>query len=131
MGGKKAVLNGTIVSGLGEGAYFMSMRHYQKEIKKKLGFDAYPGTLNLKVKKNQIDLLKKVNPIKIAGFKKDNETFGGADCYKAKIKNINGAIIIPYLTKHKKNIVEFIAPVHLKVELKLKDEGKIKVELIK
>ena len=130
MGGKKAVLNGTIVRGLGEGAYFMSMRHYQKEIKKKLGFDAYPGTLNLKVEKNQIDLLKKFNPIKIAGFKKDNKTFGGADCYKAKIKNINGAIIVPHLTKHK-DVIEFIAPLHLKSGLKLKDGSKIKIELLK
>ena len=47
------VLKGTIIKGLGEGAYFMSMGHYKKEIKKKLGFDAYPGTLNIKIKKNQ------------------------------------------------------------------------------
>ena len=129
MGGKRAVLNGVIVHGLGEGAYFMSMQHYQKEIKKKLGFGAYPGTLNLKVEKNQIDLLKKINPIKIAGFKKDNKIFGGADCYNAKIKSINGSIIIPHLTRHK-DVIEFIAPVHLKSELKLKDGDKIKVELI-
>ena len=126
----KNMINGVIVRGLGEGNYFMSMKHYQKEIKKKLGFDAYPGTLNLKVKKIQIDLLKKINPIKIAGFKKDNKAFGGADCYKAKIKNMNGAIIMPHLTKHK-NIIEFIAPAHLKSGLKLEDGDKIKVELIK
>ena len=126
--GVKVIL-GIIVRGLGEGTYFMSMRHYQKEIKKKLGFDTYPGTLNLKVEKKQIDLLKKINPIKIAGFKKDNKTFGGADCYKAKIKSINGAIIVPHLTKHKKDIIEFIAPVHLKSGLKLKDGDRIKVEL--
>lgn len=124
------VISGIIVRGLGEGAYFMSLQHYQKEIKKKLGFDAYPGTLNLKVGKNQIDLLKKINPIKIEGFKKGNKTFGGADCYRAKIKNINGSIIVPHLTKHK-NVIEFIAPVRLKSELKLKDGDKIKVELIK
>ena len=30
------VLEGIIVAGLGEGAYFMSMEHYKKEIKEKL-----------------------------------------------------------------------------------------------
>ena len=129
MGGKKVVLNGTIARGLGEGAYFMSMQHYKKEIKKKLGFDAYPGTLNLKVSKSQINSLKKIKPIEIDSFKKNNKTFGGADCYRAKIKSINGSIIIPHLTKHK-DVIEFIAPVHLKSELKLKDGDKIKVELI-
>ena len=123
------LLNGIIVRGLGEGTYFMSMQHYKNEIKKKLGFSAYPGTLNLKVNKKELDLLEKLNKIKIDGFKKNNKTFGGADCYRAKIKGINGAIIIPHLTKHK-NIIEFIAPVHVKSELKIKDGDNIKVELI-
>ncbi|MBI2659487.1 CTP-dependent riboflavin kinase [Candidatus Woesearchaeota archaeon] len=125
----KNAINGTIVKGLGEGAYFMSMKHYQKEMQKKLGFKAYPGTLNLKVNKKQIDLLKKLLPIKINGFKQKNKAYGGADCYKSKINNVNGSIIVPHLTKHK-DVIEFIAPVHLKSELKLKDGDKIKVELI-
>ena len=121
--------NGTIVRGLGEGAYFMSMPHYQDEIKNRLGFKAYPGTLNLKVSRKQADSLKNIAPIKINGFKSINKTFGGASCYKAKIKNIDGSIIIPDLTKHK-DIIEFIAPIHLKSELKLKDGDKIKIELL-
>ena len=125
----KNTINGKIVCGLGEGAYFMSMQHYQKEIKRKLDFNAYPGTLNLKVSKKQRGLLKNIKPIKINGFKLNNKTFGGASCYKAKIKNIKGSIIIPDLTKHKE-IIEFIAPVHIKTELNLKDGDKIKVELL-
>ena len=126
----KNVIDSVIVRGLGEGSYFMSMQHYKKEIKNKIGFNAYPGTLNLKVNKKQADILKNFAPIKINGFKLKNKTFGGADCFKAKIKNINGAIIIPHLTKHK-DVIEFIAPIHLKSELKVKDGDKIKVELIK
>jgi len=123
-------LTGSAVRGLGEGTFFMSMQHYQKEVKKKLGFNAYPGTLNLKVEKSELDSLKKMTPIKIDGCKSGNKTFGGASCYRARIRNINGAIILPDLTKHK-NIIEFIAPVHLKSELKLNDGDKVKVELIK
>ena len=130
MGDKKVVLNGTIVKGLGEGAYFMSMHHYKSEIKKKLGFEAYVGTLNLKVNEKEINLLKKLVPIKINGFKSKNIEFGGVSCYRAKIKNVIGSIIVPDLTKHK-DIIEFIAPVHLKSELKFKNGDKINVELIK
>lgn len=122
------VLNGVVMRGLGEGAFFMSMQHYQKEIKKKLGFNAYPGTLNLKVGKKQADLLKKIVPVKINGYESGSKTFGGANCYKAKIKHVNGSIIVPDLTKHK-SVIEFIAPVHLKSELKIKDGDQIKVEL--
>lgn len=129
MAKEKTALIGTIVRGLGEGTFFMSRGYYKKEIKKKLGFDAYPGTLNLKVSKNKANLLKNALPIKIDGFKSGNKTFGGASCYKAKIKNINGFIIVPEFTRHK-DIMEFIAPVHLKSELKLRDGDKIKIELI-
>lgn len=126
---KNIVINGTIVRGLGEGTYFMSMRYYNDEIKKKLGFRAYLGTLNLKVTKKQMDLLKKFAPIKINGFKSGNKTFGGVACYKAMVKNINGSIIVPNITKHK-YVIELIAPVHIKSELKLKDGDKIKVEIL-
>ncbi len=121
-------VSGTVVKGLGEGAVFMSMPHYKHEIKTNLGFNAYPGTLNVKVTKPQFDSLKNHLPIKIKGYKKDGKTFGSANCHKAKIKEINGAIIIPDINKHK-DIIEFIAPVHLKSELKLTDGDKVKIEL--
>ncbi len=127
MGGN-IVVNGTIVRGLGEGTYFMSMPHYRREIKDKLDFKSYPGTLNIKVNKKEFDSLKNQKSIKIHGYKSGNKIFGGAICYKARIKGINGAIIIPDLTKHR-DIIELIAPIHLKSELKLKDGDKIKVEL--
>ena len=121
-------ISGVIVRGLGEGTYFMSMQHYQKEIKKKLGFMAYPGTLNIKLSKKLNNSLNDSKKILIEGFTKGDKTFGGIDCYKAAVKNINGAVIIPHMTKHR-DVIEFIAPVHVKTELKLKDGNKIKVEL--
>ncbi|MAG91484.1 hypothetical protein CMO83_02310 [Candidatus Woesearchaeota archaeon] len=130
MHSKNLTLNGTIVRGLGEGTFFMSMQHYQKEIKKKLGFRAYPGTLNLKVTKKQSSSLKSIASIKINGYKSNNKTLGGARCYKAKVNNINGSIIVPELTKHK-NIIEFIAPIHLKSKLNMRNGDKIRVELLK
>jgi len=128
MGG--IVIEGIVIKGLGEGALFMSIDHYKKEIKNKLGFDAYPGTLNLTIKEDQLISLKQFNPIKIAGYKKNGKMFGGISCYKAKINNMHGAIVIPDINKHKKDILEFIAPVNLKSALKIKDGDKIKIELI-
>lgn len=128
---KKSFLSGAVARGFGEGAYFMAMPHYQEEIKRKLGFRAYPGTLNLKVGKSRIGILKNIEPIKIAGFKKGSKTFGEAKCYMARIKNISGSIIVPDLTRHKKDVVEFIAPVHIKSELKLKEGDNVKIEIEK
>src|SRR3989344_2237588 len=124
MGGKGILITGVAVSGLGEGAFFMSMPHYRNEIRNKLGFDAYPGTLNVKTDEKQIMHLKKLTPMTIEGYSSGNKTFRGASCYNAKIKNINGAVIIPDISKHK-DVIEFIAPIQLKSELNIKDGDKI------
>ncbi|MBS3102736.1 CTP-dependent riboflavin kinase [Candidatus Woesearchaeota archaeon] len=124
------IIEGIAVSGLGEGSYFMSMGHYRKEIKKKLKFDAYQGTLNLKVKKKDRDLLKKLGSIEIKGYKTKDKMFYGAKCYKARVQNISGAIIMPGLNKHGKDIIEFIAPVHLKSKLKIKDGDRVTINII-
>ena len=117
-------IKGTVVSGLGEGKYFMSMPHYKNEIRKKLGFDPYPGTFNIKPE-NRHDLGKS-RSISIDGFEKSGKKFGGASCYIASINRIKGAIIIPDINKHK-GIIEFIAPEHLKSRLKLDDGDEVTI----
>ncbi len=130
-------LDCVITSGFGEGAFFISMQDYKKQIKSKLGFEAYSGTLNLIINQQGIlwNKLKSMKQIKINGFKSGHKYCGGVDLYQAKIAKIgesriivNGFIIIPELNKHK-NIIEFIAHVHLKSELKAKDGDKVKIIL--
>ena len=121
-------IRGVVVSGLGEGSFFMSMPHYKKEIAKKAGFDAFPGTLNIKTKKNN-KILQKMAAIRIEGFSDGRKKFGGANCYDAKIKNLKCCVIVPDLTRHSEDIIEIISPVHLRSTLDLKDNDKITVEL--
>jgi len=127
---EELVLEGVVVAGLGKGAIFMSIDYYKKEFKDKLGFDPFPGTLNLTVNKEQTNLLKNIEPIRIESFKKDNKTFGGVNCYKVKINNIDGAIIVPDLTEYEDDMIEIIAPINLKSELKIKDGDKVNIEFV-
>ena len=122
------IFEGILVSGLGEGAYFLSMEHYKGEIKKKLGFEAYPGTLNIKIEGSSISLNKLV-PVRLSGFRSGNKEFGGASCYHGKILDIAGAVIIPDVNKHGEDIVEFIAPVFLRSKLKDGDAVKLIVKV--
>lgn len=119
-------IKGTVVSGLGEGSYFMAMPHYNKAITEKLGFSPFPGTLNIKTGKIELDNNKKIT---INGFEKNGKKFGGVSCWKARIGKISGAIIIPEINKHK-DILEFIAPVSVKSSLGTKDGDIISVEFI-
>ncbi len=122
---------GTITRGLGKGAVFLSIDYYKDGIREKLGFVPYPGTLNLEVGKGQQTQLRALTPIRIESFKKDGKAYGGASCYKIRINGIDAAIIVPDLTEHDENMIEVVAPVNLKSELKVNDGDKIKIELVK
>ncbi len=126
----KNKLSGIVTKGLGEGAIFISMPHYKNEIREKLDFDPFPGTLNIKTGKSHINALKSLPVVRINGFEKDGKKFGGADCHRIMIENTQGAIISPDLTRHEKEIVEIIAPIHLRSKLKISDGDKIKVKLV-
>jgi len=131
----KTEIQGTVVKGLGEGAYYMSLDGYKKQIEKKLGFTPYPGTLNLRVT-GKTDLennrkLQAAEGVKINGFKSQGRFFGGAKCFKAKIigrgEKANGAVIIPDRTHHDSATLEVIAPVFLRKKLGLKERAMVKV----
>jgi len=124
-----AVFEGTVVSGLGKSAVFVAIDYYKSQIKEKLGFAPYHGTLNLITNKNNAAILEKIPKIRIESFKKDGRDYGGADCYNIKIRGIDGAIIVPDLTEHE-DIIEIIAPVNLKSALNIKDGDKVKAELL-
>ena len=105
------MIQGKIVSGLGEGAYFVKM--YEKLFLDNLGFVPFHGTLNLEVKK--IPELK--NPIRIT----PSGDFKPVLCYMAKINGTRAAVIRPVATRHPENIVEIIAPICIKDFYGLKD----------
>ena len=125
----KIRFNGKVVSGMGEGKYYTKQRGYADQFKEKLGFVAFPGTLNVEIRhieKNKLRLLKNYNGIKIDEFETDNRTFGGVKCFRATINNVDGAIVLP-LRSHYSNILEFISPHFLREKLNIKDEDNVKI----
>ncbi|MHA1594717.1 MAG: DUF120 domain-containing protein [Candidatus Baldrarchaeia archaeon] len=127
-------IRGKLFTGLGEGRFYVSLEGYRRQFIEKLGFDPYPGTLNLKlVSKEDVDayrsLLSSRNGIRIEGFSDEKRTYGDAICYPVLINGkIHGAIVKARRTHYGDDVVEVIAPVCLRDYLKLKD-GDI-IELI-
>ena len=123
------ILDGIVTSGFGKGAIFLSLDYYKQQIKEKMGFIPYAGTLNVKTSMSKDSALKLLSPIRIDSLNKNGKKYGGASCYPAKISDVSVAVIIPDLTTHEQGIIEIIAPINLKSQLKIKDGDKIKVEL--
>ena len=127
-------LEGTVFTGLGEGAYYISKEYYRKQIKEKLGFEPYPGTLNIKLSKDyDIKTRKELDAypaIELMGFKNEDRTFGLVRCYPAVINgSIKGALITALRSHYDASVLEIIAPVFLRKNLGIKDGNKVKVEI--
>ena len=128
-------LEGTLFSGLGEGAYYVSKDGYRKQFIEKLGFDPYPGTLNLKLT-SEYDVktrteLEAYPAIELQGFDNENRSFGGVKCYPALVNNkVKGAILTAMRTHYDSSVIEIVAPVYVRGNLKLKDGQKVKVEVL-
>jgi riboflavin kinase len=128
-------LEGVVFTGLGEGAYYISKERYTKQFMEKLGFEPYPGTLNLKLT-TDYDVktrseLEAYPAIEIEGFRNEDRTFGSVKCYPVTIENrVRGALILALRSHYDTSVIEIIAPVFLRKHLNLKDGHKVKVEVL-
>jgi len=128
-------LEGVLFTGLGEGAYYVTRDKYRKQFMEKLGFDPYPGTLNIKLT-SEYDTkarseLETYPGIEVEGFKDESRTFGNVKCYPAIINNkTKGAVIFALRSHYNSSVLEIIAPTYLRNQLKLKDGHKVKVEVL-
>jgi len=127
-------LEGMVFSGLGEGAYYVTQDGYRKQFIEKLGFDPYPGTLNVRLA-SDYDIktrqeLESYPAIEIEGFKNESRTFGAVKCYPTLINNrAKGALIFAFRTHYDSSVLEIIAPQYLRNQLKIKDGQKVKLEI--
>jgi riboflavin kinase len=125
----KVVFKGKLVSGMGEGKYYTGHKGYADQFEKRLGFIAYPGTLNVEIEyieRNKIRLLRSYGGIEIHEFQAENRTFGGVVCFKATINGRKGAIVLPKRS-HYATVLECISPDNLRETLGLHDGDAVEI----
>ncbi len=116
------VIEGKVFTGVGEGAYYMRQEGYRKQFKKKLGFDPYPGTLNLRVATCMVEELAVRAGTRIEGFQTGNRSFGGGRCYEVRISpDAPAAVFLPDRTHYPDDVLEVVSPEHLRTRLGLRD----------
>ncbi|HZD34507.1 MAG TPA: DUF120 domain-containing protein [Nitrososphaeraceae archaeon] len=127
-------LDGKVVSGMGEGAYYMSLDGYQTQFSEKLGYKPYPGTLNLKLLSQSTISMRSIMDsypsIFIRGFTDSSRSYGWVKCYPAILNNgamDKAAVIVLERTHYDKSILEVIAPVCVKETLGIRNGDDVKV----
>ena len=127
----ETVFEGTVFSGLGEGAYYISQPGYKQQFATKLGFDPYPGTLNVRVREEdqaEVRMLEASPFILVEGFTDAGRSFGPAKCFHGKIADkVEIAFIFPVRTHYSGDVVEIISSKYLRDTLRLKDGDVVKV----
>lgn len=125
----RIVLSGMVKTGLGEGRYYLSRPGYRTQFQKALGWDPYPGTLNLELsgaEANKLRFLRK-NPVyTIEEFQAEGRTFGGVTCHPARVEGHECAAILPHRS-HYTTTIELIAPVRLRDSLPCDDGSRLEV----
>jgi len=127
---------GTVVSGMGEGAYYMSLEGYRKQFKDKLGFEPYPGTLNVKlidqIFMNARREIGRYPSVFINGFNDNMRTYGWVKCYKANINKgavNNAAALVLERTHYDDSMLEIIAPICLKEAIGIQNGDRISIKV--
>lgn len=144
------LFKGKIVTGMGEGAYYMSLEGYKKQFHHKLGYEPYPGTLNVKLEDKHYMISRKdlINQpsIHIEGFKNTDRTFGWVKCYAATITQdlINSHysnsmskeitekdvhVLLLERTHHDNSLIEVIGPQSIKEVSNLKNGDTVIIKI--
>jgi len=127
-------LKGKLISGMGEGAYYMGLKGYTKQFRSKIGYIPFPGTLNVlldqKIHQEAIKQFETLDGIKIDSFSDGKRTYGWVKCFAATLNNsAKCELIMLERTHHDASIIELISKYCLRKTAKLKDGSKVSIKV--
>lgn len=130
----RLVLTGTVFRGLGEGAFYMSLSEYREHFRAFLGFDPYPGTLNVRLDSESVSrrkMLESYESYRIPSVARGGVKYCSARLFRAVIEGkIEGGIVIPERTVYGPDVLEVVAKVSLREALGIRDGDRVKVEVL-
>jgi CTP-dependent riboflavin kinase len=116
-------ITGKIVSGIKQGAFFTQLEWVREQCLKKMGFTPWPGTLNLEIPMDSIDVLEGLKPEEGIELVPPDSQYCSGRVVPVSVEGIAGAIVLPAedVRVHGKNIIEIISPKRLKEVLGVED----------
>ncbi len=125
---KNTILDGILFTGEGNGKKYLALLWVKQQLEEKLGYTPYLGTLNLKLSKESTQRRKtllKVKPTLIC----PPEGYCVGLLFKASIRDLECAVVVPQVKDYPEDVLEVIAPVNLRDTLKLMDGDVVNVSI--
>jgi riboflavin kinase len=119
-------LNGKVFSGQGEGKKLIELPWVSRQIKEKLGFTPYHGTLNLRLSEESVKhrrTLEKAAVMRVCPA----EGYCTGLLFKAFIAGLECGVVIPEVENYPENVLEVVASVCLREKLQLRDGDEVTV----
>jgi riboflavin kinase len=139
IGGDTALtLAGDVTSGMGKAKEFLSLPGYVAQFEERLGYEPYPGTLNVTLTGDLDSRLRVAtfDSITIDSWELDGQTFGGAECYPCLIETRTNEsyeeayVLVPDRTDHEDDKLELVAPARLRDVLDLADGDELAITIV-
>jgi CTP-dependent riboflavin kinase len=123
----RKVISGTVVTGTKRAAFFTQLEWVKTQCLTLLGFEPYPGTLNIQLTELNGQVVAELRKIPGVPLVPPDEAYCKSQVYPVQIGNIPGAIILPEenVRLHGCEIVEILAPVFLREALNIQDGNQI------
>lgn len=130
-------LAGVVVEGMGKGRHFVTMSGYSRQFEEKLGYEPFPGTLNVELSPGSVRTrghLEEIDPIRIEGWQDGDTSYGPVYCYPAKLETEERTyrpvhLIVPERTDHKEDKIELVAPDELRETLEIDSGNEVTVHV--
>lgn len=138
MDGTTFLLIGTITTGMGDAKKFLSLTGYLDQFQSLLGYEPFPGTLNVTLNTSSTILksnLPELTPLLINEWTDGDRTYGSATCYPAILtkptsgKTLPVHVILPDKTRHGEEQLELLSPVNLRKTLSLNDTDELHISV--
>ncbi len=122
------LFEGTVFSGKGRGKKFVELPWFKRQVEEKLGFSPYPGTLNLLLTGKNVENRRLLEISDGLTVEPQTGYYSGI-MFKAKIDALECAVVIPIMPNYPKDVLEVIASVCLREQLKLVDSITVTVSV--
>lgn len=126
---QRIAAQGTVCSGLGQGQVFTQLDWVQAQLAGQLGWQAHPGTLNLRLAGPEWERLRTAMQASAGLPIEPPAGFCAAKCFRAELgqQRLPAAVVLPEVAAYPADQLELVAPVRLRDALGLADGASLRL----